>query len=450
MANVIKIRRGFDIKLLGEAERVMANAPQAETVAVKPTDFIGVIPRMLVETGHEVKAGTALFHDKSNEQLVFTSPVSGEVVEIRRGAKRKLLEVVILADKETEYIDFGKADPGSLTRGDIIDKMMKSGVWPVLRQRPYKVIADPEDEPKAIFISAFDSAPLAPDIDYMVHGQARDFQTGIDVLKKLTPGKVYLNIRNNAPVSEVFTNARGVQINKFEGPHPAGCVGIQIHHIDPIGKNENVWVINPLDVLVTGRLFNEGRYNATRIIALAGSEVKNPKYYKTIAGSSIKPIIADNIHAGNNRYISGNVLNGSKISNEGYLGFYDNMITVIPEGDEPEFLGWIAPGLDKVSLSRTFFSWLMPHKKYRLNTNMHGEERAFVMTGQYEKVLPMDIYPMQLLKAILVGDIEAMENLGIYEVDEEEFALCEFICTSKMPVQRIIRQGLDLTRAETA
>ena len=450
MANVIKLRKGFDIKLVGEAERVMVNAPHAETVAVKPTDFIGVVPRMLVEAGTEVKAGSPLFHDKSDENLVFTSPVSGEVVEIRRGAKRKLLEVVILADREIEYIDFGKADPGTLTRGDLIDKMMKSGVWPVLRQRPYKVIADPHDEPKAIFISAFDSAPLAPDMDYIIHGQSRDFQTGIDVLKKLTPGKVHLNTRNNAPVSDIFTNTRGVQINKFEGPHPAGCVGVQIHHIDPIGKNEIVWVVNPQDVLVIGRLFNEGRYNASRIIALAGSEVKSPKYYKTIAGTSIKPIVADNVNPGNNRYISGNVLNGSKISNEGYLGFYDNMVTVIPEGDEPEFLGWIAPGLNKISISRTFFTWLTPNKKYKLDTNLHGEERAFVMTGEYEKVLPMDIYPLQLLKSIMVGDIEAMENLGIYEVDEEDLALCEFICTSKMPVQKIIRQGLDLTRAETA
>lgn len=450
MTKVIKLSKGFDIKLIGEAERVLVNAPPPETVAVKPTDFIGIIPRIMVETGTEIKAGSALFHDKSDEKLVFTSPVSGEVVDVRRGAKRKLLEIVVLADKETEYIDFGKGDPNSLSRGAIIEKMMQSGIWPAMRQRPFKVIANPTDEPKAIFISAFDSAPLAPDMDFVMHGQARDFQTGIDALKKLTTGKVHLNIRNNAPVSDIFTNTRGVQINKFEGPHPAGCAGVQIHHIDPIGKNENVWVVNPQDVLVIGRLFNEGRYNAAKIIALAGSEVKQPKYYKTITGSSIKPIIADNIQQGNNRYISGNVLSGTKISNEGFLGFYDNMITVIPEGDQPEFMGWLAPGFDKVSLSRTFLTWLTPNKKYRLDTNQHGEERAFVLTGEYEKVLPMDIYPMHLLKAIMVGDIEAMENLGIYEVDEEDLALCEFICTSKMPIQKIIRQGLDLTRSETA
>lgn len=450
MSKVIKLRKGFDIKLIGEAERVLVNAPHPETVAVKPTDFIGIIPRMMVEAGSEVKAGSPLFHDKSDEKLVFTSPVSGEVVDIRRGAKRKLLEVVVLADKETEYIDFGKADPNSLSREAIIDKLMRSGIWPAIRQRPYKVTANPTDEPKAIFISAFDTAPLAPDMDFVMHGQARDFQTGIDALKRLTPGKIHLNIRHNAPVSDIFTNARGVQINKFEGQHPAGCTGVQIHHIDPLGKNETVWVVNPQDVLVIGRLFNEGRYNATKIIALAGSEVKQPKYYKTITGSSVKHLIADNIIQGNNRYISGNVLTGTKISNEGYLGFYDNMITVIPEGDQPEFMGWLAPGFDKVSLSRTFFTWITPNKKYRLDTNQHGEERAFVLTGEYEKVLPMDIYPMQLLKAIMIGDIEAMENLGIYEVDEEDLALCEFICTSKMPIQKIIRQGLDLTRAETA
>ena len=450
MARIIKLHKGFNIKLVGEAERVVVNSAHPETVAVKPTDFIGLTPRLMVETGNEVKAGSPLFHDKSDERLVFTSPVSGEVVDIRRGAKRKLLEIVVLADKTTEYLDFGKADPNNLTRGDIIDKMQKSGVWPVLRQRPYKVVADPSDEPKAIFISAFDTAPLAPDVDYLLHGQAKDFQTGIDALKKLTQGTVHMNVKNGSPMSDVASNTKGVQLNKFEGPHPAGCVGVQIHHIDPIGKNEVVWIINPQDVLVVGRLFNEGKYDGSRVIALAGSEVKSPKYYKTIVGASVKSITQDNIKPGNNRYISGNVLSGTKITNEGYLGFYDNMITVIPEGDEPEFMGWLAPGFDKVSLSRTFFTWLMPDKKFRLDTNMHGEERAFVMTGEYEKVLPMDIYPMQLLKAIMVGDIEAMENLGIYEVDEEDLALCEFICTSKMPVQQIVRQGLDLTRVETA
>ncbi len=450
MSKDIRIRKGFDIKLKGVAEKVTINVPMSETYVLKPTDFTGLVPRLLVDTGIEVKAGSPLFHDKKNEQLVFTSPVSGEVVEIKRGAKRKLLEIRILADKANDYVQFRKADPKTLQREEIISELMKSGVWPMVRQRPFNVIANPADEPKAIFISAFDSSPLAPDTDFVVHGQQADFQTGIDALTKLTQGKVHVNVRGNVPASDIFTSAKGVVVNKFSGPHPAGNVGVQIHHLDPINKNEVVWVVTPQDVLVIGRLFNQGHFDASRLVALTGSEVKNPRYFKTILGADIKPLVKDNIIAGNQRYISGNVLTGAKIKADGHLGFYDSQITVVPEGDEPEFLGWILPGFGKLSLSRTFWSWLAPSRSYTLNTNMHGEERAYVMSGEYEKVLPMEIYPVQLIKAIMANDIEAMENLGIYEVDKEDFALCEFACTSKMNVQDIIHEGLEMTRKETA
>jgi len=449
MSKYIKIKRGLNIKLAGEANKILSDLPLPETIAVKPHNFIGVTPKLLVKQGDEVQAGTPLLYDKNNEAVKFCSPVSGEVVEIIRGEKRMLLEVRILADKEIKYVDFNKTNPVDLNREAVIEALLNSGVWPFIRQRPYGIIADPNQKPKAIFISAFDSNPLAPDIDFIMQQDGEDFQTGLGALQKLTDGKVHLNISADRTPSKVFAEAKGVEINKFSGPHPAGNVGVQIHHIAPVNKGEVVWSINPQDVLIVGRLFNQGKFDASRMVALTGSQVENPKYYKTIVGCSVKNIIADGgLKAGANRIISGNVLTGQQISYDGYLGFYDYQLTVIPEGHEPEFMGWLMPGLNKLSMSRTFFSWLKPNKKHHLNTNMHGEERPFVISGEYEKVFPMDIYPVQLLKSILIEDIEMMENLGIYEVVEEDFALCEFVCTSKIESQKIVRRGLDALRKE--
>src|SRR5687768_1454410 len=431
-----KIKKGLNIKLKGEAETVISNLPLAETFALKPPNFIGVLPKLLVKQGDEVQAGTPLFYDKNNETIKFCSPVSGEVIEIIRGEKRKILEVKILADKEIRYASFNKANPNELSKEAVIEVLLNSGVWPFIRQRPFGIIANPTDIPKAIFISAFDSNPLAPDNNFIMRDAAADFQTGLDALRKLTHGKVHVTVHVNQTPATVFTNAKGVQINKISGPHPSGNVGVQIHHINPVNRGELVWCINPQDVVIMGRLFNHGKFGASKIIALTGSQVQHPKYYKVIIGSAVKNILTDGgLRAGDNRIISGNVLTGKKISPDGYLDFYDSQITVIPEGHEPEFMGWLAPGLNKFSKSRAFFSWLTPQKKYDLNTNMHGEERPFVMTGQYEEVFPMDIYPVQLLKAALVEDLELMESLGIYEVVEEDFALCEFVCTSKIESQ---------------
>ncbi|MEJ7827730.1 MAG: Na(+)-translocating NADH-quinone reductase subunit A [Segetibacter sp.] len=449
MSNYIKLKRGLNIKLAGEADKTISTLPLPETVAIKPHNFIGVTPKLLVKQGDEVQAGTPLFYDKGNEAVKFCSPVSGEVIEIIRGEKRKLLEVRILADKETTYVDFDRVNPANLTRDAIIQAILNSGVWPFIRQRPFGIIANPREKPKSVFISAFDTNPLAPDNDFIIEQDGEDFETGLDALQKLTDGKVHLNIHADKTALKVFTGAKGVQINTFSGPHPAGNVGVQIHHIDAVNKGEVVWCVYPQDVVVIGRLFNKGRFNASRVIALTGSHVEKPKYYTTIIGGSIKNIIADGgLKNGKNRIISGNVLTGKQISGDGYLDFYDTQITVIPEGDEPEFMGWLMPGLSKFSISRSFFSWLTPNKKYDLNTNLHGEERPFVVTGEYEKVFPMDIYPVQLLKSILVEDIELMEKLGIYEVVEEDFALCEFICTSKIESQDIIQRGLELVRKE--
>ena len=448
MSRNIKITKGLDIKLKGDAEKVFVEIPPSETVVVKPTDFPGLRPKLAIKVGGEVKAGSPLFFDKDNENILFTSPVSGEVVEINRGEKRKILEVKVLADKEIQYLQFDKANPNDLSKEEITSSLLKSGLWPTIRQRPFETIAVPSDIPKAIFVSAFDSSPLGPDNDFILHGHGDEFQKGIDALAKLTSGKVHLNVKSNTTTSKVFTNSKNAQINSFSGPHPSGNVGVQIHHIDPINKGEVVWHVSPQNVLMIGRLFHEGKYNASKVIALTGSEVKKTRYYKTITGASIKHMVTGNVNEGNLRYISGNPLTGTKIAADGHIGYFDSQVTVLPEGDQPEFLGWIAPGFHKFSMSRTFFSWLIKGKEYSLNTNLNGENRAYVVTGEYEKVLPMDIYPVHLIKSIMIGDIEQMENLGIYEVAEEDFALCEFVCTSKTNVQEIIREGLDLIKAE--
>lgn len=447
MSDVIRIRKGLTINLAGEAEKTVSEI-NPKLCAIKPIDFIGVFPKLLIQEGDAVKVGSPLFYDKYNEKIIFTSPVSGLVKELRRGEKRVLLEIVIESDGRDEAIDFGKADPNTLSREEIVENMLKSGVWPVLRQRPYSIIANPAAEPKAIFISAFDTSPLAPDYDLIVHNTGEAFQAGIDALAKLTAGKVHINVSADNMPSKVFTNSKNAQINHFSGKHPVGNVGTQIARLDPVNKGDIAWYLRPQEVLHIGRLFLEGRVDATRVIALAGSEVKRPHYFKTKLGCSVSQMVADNTHTGKIRYISGNVLTGRQIDSDGYVGFYDSLVTLIPEGDHFEFFGWALPGFGKFSFSKSFPSFLRPGAKYRLDTNLNGGHRAFVMTGQFEKVFGWDIYPMQLIKSIMIEDIDLMEKLGIYEVDEEDFALCEFIDTSKTEIQAIVRKGLDLVRKE--
>lgn len=443
MSKQIKIRKGLNIRLKGKPDKILIPEEKPGRYAVKPVDFPGLFPKMSVKPGAEVKAGTCLFWDKKNEDIKFTSPVSGIVRDVVRGERRRILEIVIDA-KGDDYEDFGKSDPEKMDAGDIKKKLLVSGLWPAVRQRPYHVVANPEETPKSIFVSGFDTAPIAADLDYIIELMPEeDYLTGIKVLRKLTEGKVFLNLAANSS-SATLKKTPGVEINYFSGPHPAGNVGIQIHHLDPVNKGEVVWYINLQDIVSIGKLFNEGKYAPDKIVALAGSEVEKPRYHRTRTGACIDTITKGNILSDNVRYISGNVLTGQKISADGFLGYYDSTISVIPEGDYYEFFGWITPGFKKFSFSRTFPTWLMPKKKYRLDTNMHGGERAFVITGEYEKVLPMDVYPMQLLKAILIDDIDKMEQLGIYEVAEEDFALCEYICPSKIEIQSIIRKGLDV------
>jgi Na+-transporting NADH:ubiquinone oxidoreductase subunit A len=444
MSLSVKIKKGLDINLKGAAEKVLVSELRPTLYGVKPLDFPGLTPKMMVKPGDTVLAGSPLFQDKIHPEILFTSPVSGKVISVDRGDRRKLLQVVVEQEGDG-FVDFGRSDSTGLDRENVKEVLLRSGLWPSIRQRPYHIIARPTDVPDSIFISGFDSSPLAPDYNFIIDSYSRTtFISGINALKKLTDGQVNLILNGKVPSSESLKNTMGVEISYFSGPHPAGNVGVHIHHISPISKGHIIWFVNLQDVLSIGRLFEEGAYRPERIIALTGSEVLHPQYYKVLSGASVSLLVKDNVKTGTLRYISGNVLTGTKILSDGYLGYYDSQITVIPEGNYYEFFGWIKPGIDKFSFSKTYISRFFSRKNYDLDTNIHGGERAFVMTGEYEKVVPMDIYPMQLLKAILSEDIEMMENLGIYEIAEEDFALCEFICPSKIEIQSIVRKGLDL------
>ncbi|MBV6645252.1 MAG: Na(+)-translocating NADH-quinone reductase subunit A [Cyclobacteriaceae bacterium] len=450
MSQTIKLKRGFDINLVGKAEKKVAPFDHPETFAFKPTDFHGISrPKLLVAEGDNVKAGTPLMFDKMMDRVLFTAPVSGEVVEIKRGEKRKLLEIKILADKKVEFEQFDKhstSDIANLSKEDITDQLLKSGLWPAIIQRPFGVIANPDDTPKSIFVSAFDTHPLSPDVAFQLEGQDQYFQAGLDVLRKFTSGNLHLNTSADQEVAQVFAHAKNVQVNKVSGPHPAGNVGVQIHHLDPINKGDIIWTVSPVHVAQMGKLFLEGIYDTSKLVAITGSEVSSPEYVKTYAGSSVSKLIGGRVEGDNLRYISGNVLTGEGVGPEGYLGYYHNQISVIPEGDYEETLGWILPSAKKLSFHRAFglLSFLSAKKERVLDTNTHGEQRSFVQTGSFEQVLPMDVLPTYLFKAILAEDYDNMEALGIYELVEEDVALCEFIDVSKNDIQKILREGLEL------
>jgi len=450
MSKLVKLKKGFDIRLAGKAEKQVHDFQPVKTFAIKPTDFIGMQrPKVLVKEGDSVKAGTPLLFDKKMEKVQFVSPVSGEIVEIKRGDKRKLLEIKILADKVIEFETFQKYSPTEIqaaSREKLIDQLTVSGVWPQLIQRPFGVIANPDDTPKSIFISGFDTHPLSPDYEVLLKGQEEAFKAGIEVLKKLTKGKIHLGVPADITPLPVYSNLQQVEINKFSGPHPAGNVGVQIHHVDPIAKGEIIWTINPYGVVQIGKLFLKGVYDASKIIAVTGSEAKKACYTQTYLGACVDSFVTDNLKSTNVRAVSGNPLTGQKINLDGYLGFYDHQLTLLPEGDYYEFLGWMKPTADKLSYHKALglLSFLFPKKEFVLDTNTRGEERAFVSTGVFESVTPMDIYPVYLMKAIMAEDYDDMEELGIYEVIEEDLALCEFVDVSKHPVQELVRKGIEL------
>ena len=450
MEPLYKIKKGLDIMLEGAAEQQLAVCPLAETYAVKPADFNGIVPKLAVKEGCSVKAGDPLFVDKATEKIAVVSPVSGTVKAIERGERRKLLRICIESDGKQDYKSFNAPDLEKASGEEVHALMLEAGMAAFLRQRPYDVIADPEQKPKSIFVSAFSTMPLAADFSFVAKGREGDFKTGIAALSRIAP--VYVGINPQQINSELLpiTHAK---VSVFSGPNPAGNVGVQINHIDPVNKGETVWTMAPEHVIMLGELFPTGKVNLTRRIAVAGSMITAPAYVETLIGAPMTSIIGDKIKGtGHVRIIGGNPLVGERSGMDDYLGAFCTEVCAIPEGDDVnEAFGWIMPRLNQFSTSRSYFSWLFgKSKKYDLDCRIKGGERHIIMSGEYDRVFPMDIYAGYLIKAIITGDIDRQEALGIYEVAPEDFAVAEFVDSSKLELQKIVREGLDLLRKENA
>ncbi len=447
MGNVIKLRRGLDIKLAGGAEKRLFALSKSGRYALQPSDFPGVTPRVVVKEGDTVRAGDALFQNKACPEVKFASPVGGTVTAIMRGERRKVLYVEVTADGKQEAADFGKKDVSALDGHAVVSALLEAGLFGFITQLPYAVSANPQTQPKAIFVSALRDKPLAADFEYELEGQEQSFQTGLTALSKIA--RTYLGI-GAKQTADALVNARDVEVNVFDGPCPAGNVGVQVNHIDPVNKGEVVWTVDPTVVLFIGRLFLTGRVDMTRRVAFVGSEVESPAYTDMIVGQELAGLLDHGVRSDRKvRAINGNVLTGKPTSKDGFLGAYSSEITVIPEGDDAdELAGWIMPRLKQFSVSRSYFSWLRRGVEYVLDARVKGGERHIIMSGEYDRMLPMDIYAEFLIKAILAGDIDKMEQLGIYEVAPEDFALAEFVDSSKLELQRIVREGLDLLRKE--
>ena len=449
MSNVIKLRKGLDIHLQGKAEETKLTLKSNGHYALVPDDFEGVTPKVVVREGDNVKAGDALFVNKLHPEVRFASPVSGRVTTVERGERRKVLCIRVDADAEQQYVDFGKKDPMKMDGKAVIDALLEAGIFGYINQLPYAISTDPESKPKAIFVSALRDKPLAASFDYEVKGQEQDFVTGIAALSKIA--KTYVGIGKDSSISNL--NAQISNFVVFDGPCPAGNVGVQVNNIDPVNKGEVVWTIgDPTVVLFIGRLFNTGKVNLTRTVALCGSEVKKPCYVDMLVGQELNTLVSNSYEPGHNvRIINGNVLTGRKTTKDGFLGAHSSEVTIIPEGDDAdEMLGWIMPRFKQFSVSRSYFSWLCGKKEYALDARVKGGERHIIMSGEYDRVLPMDIYGEYLIKAIITGDIDRQEQLGIYEVAPEDFALAEFVDSSKLELQRIVREGLNILRKENA
>ena len=445
MANVIKLCKGLDINLKGKAAAEVTDAKPSKVYGLVPDAFYGVKPKVVVKEGETVKAGDALFVDKLHPEVKFASPVSGKVTLVERGERRKVLSIQVEADAEQQFVEFSKGVPADGKK--VLEALLESGLFGYMMQRPYAVTACPEDTPKGIFVSAFSDMPLAADFEFVVKGQEADFQTGIDALAKIA--KVYVGVKPGSTLE----GTKNAEVNVFKGKCPAGNVGVQINHISPVNKGEVVWTMGAEEVIFVGRLFNTGKVDLTRMYAVAGSEVKAPKYVKALVGAKIGDIVGDNLNTDKTvRVIDGNPLTGLKSSLDSFVGAHTTEVTAIPEGaDTHELFGWISPRLNEFSVSRSYFSWLLPKKNgYTLDARVKGGHRHMIFSGEYDSVFPMDIYPEQLAKAIIAGDIDRMEALGIYEVAPEDFAVAEFVDSSKVELQRIVREGLDMLRKENA
>ena len=442
MANVIKLCKGLDINLAGKAMPEAVAVKASQTYGLVPDAFYGVKPKVVVKEGDTVKAGDALFVDKLHPEVKFASPVSGKVSLVERGERRKVLSIQVEADAEQQYAEFAKGIPADGKA--CLEALLASGLFGYIMQRPYAVTANPADQPKGIFVSAFSDMPLAADFEFVVKGQEADFQTGIDALAKIA--KVYVGVKPGSALESV----KNAEVTVFKGKCPAGNVGVQINHTCPVNKGEVVWTVGAEEVIFIGRLFNQGKVDLTRTIAVAGSEVVAPKYAKVLVGAKIGDVLTGNLKTAKKlRVIDGNPLTGVKSSLDSFIGAHTTELTVIPEGDDThELFGWISPRLNEFSVSRSYLSWLMPKKEYTLDARVKGGHRHMIFSGEYDSVFPMDIYPEQLVKAIIAGDIDRMEALGIYEVAPEDFAVAEFVDSSKVELQRIVREGLDMLRKE--
>ena len=449
MANVIKLRKGLDVNLKGKAAKEQFQVKKPGVYALMPDDFTGVKPKVVVKENDVVKVGDALFVDKNHPEVKFVSPVSGKVTMVERGDRRKVLSVRVEADAEQQYVDFGKKSVAQMTADQVKETLLEAGLFAFLKQRPYDVVPDPAVAPKAIFVSGFNSMPLAADLEYVLQGREADFQTGLDVLAKMA--KTYLGVSAKQSAT-ALTAAKNVTVNVFDGPAPAGNVGVQVNHVDPVNKGETVWTLGAEEVIFVGHLFNTGKLDFTRVIAFAGSEVKKPAYCQMTVGQQLSTLVENRVAEGRTlRIVNGNVMTGVKTTKDGFLAAHATEVNVIPEGDDVhEMLGWIMPRFNDYSNSRAYCSWLSGKKEYALDARVKGGERHMIMSGEYDRVFPMDIFPEQLVKAIITGDIDRMEALGIYEVAPEDFALCEFVDSSKLEVQRIVREGLDMLRKEMA
>ncbi len=451
MAKVVKLRKGLSLSLAGESAREVERTVVSDMVAVVPDDFHGVTPKVVVKPGDAVEIGTPVMYDKNHPEVQFVSPVSGEVIAVERGERRKVMKIVIKNDGKNTAVDFGKKNVAALKAEEVKSLLLQAGMWAYIKQRPYDVIADSAVAPRDIFVTAFDNAPLAPAYAYelMWRDEASMLRVGLEALQMLTAGKVYVGVDSEEHLGMLPKGVEGVV---FQGDFPACNAGVQAHNIAPVNKGETVWTLSALDVLFIGRLLATGRLDFTRTVAVCGSEVAQPRYVKAVVGTPIADIVAKNLtdDAAHRRYICGNVLTGKQVAEDGYLDAYHSQVTVIPEGDDThEFLGWALPGLKALTVSRTFLSrWLPRRKNNAPDARLHGGERAIIMSGEYESVFPMDILPEYLIKAIIAFDIDRMEQLGIYEVAPEDFAACEFVDTSKLPIQQIVRNGLDMLRKE--
>lgn len=457
MNKVIKLTKGLDIELTGHAAETVGSIMRPETFAIVPDHFAGITPKLMVKEGETVKAGTPLFHDKQFAQMMFASPVSGTVTGIVRGERRKVLAINIKADTTLAYEQY-ESNLAAMTGEEVKALVLKAGIWSYIKQRPYDVIANPTITPKAVFISGFDSAPLAPNYEFVLKGESKDLQAGINALAKMTSGVVNLGLRAGSKVPEL-RGLKNISITEFAGVHPAGNVGVQINHVDAVNKGETVWTVNLQDVAIIGRLFNKGIVDMQKLVALTGPMVVSPKYYNVLPGMAVESIFKCNVH--NElplRYIAGNVLSGHQVELTESVSPYDNQYTVIDEGTEThEFMGWAMPRFDAFSANNTYLTKLLNSKLYRcffgkkeyhFDARMLGGRRAIIVSGEYDKVFPMDIYPEYLIKAMIAGNLDSMEQLGAYEVAPEDFALCEFVCTSKMPLQAIVRKALDNMKSE--